>query len=167
MSRPWWIAGLAGERIAAAAERAGQPAVRRPDRRRRGRERLAPLDVAPHVAQTALETLQQIAQHAERVFRRGERRRRDLRDRRRCGSQVPPAARAFTTAGSFCIARACAGSSVRARAEVVDDALERLNLRRQLAGRRAVAAVLDLERRVGDLQLVDLAASRSTWRRGP
>ena len=38
-------AGLAGERIAAAAERAGQPAVRRPDRRRRGRQRFAPLDV--------------------------------------------------------------------------------------------------------------------------
>ena len=63
-------ARLAGERIAAAAERAGQPAVRRPDRRRRGGQRFAPLDVAAHVAQPALEALQQIAQHAERVFRR-------------------------------------------------------------------------------------------------
>ena len=35
------IAGLAGERIAAAAERAGQPAVRRPDGRRRGGQRFA------------------------------------------------------------------------------------------------------------------------------
>ena len=63
-------ARLAGERIAAAAERAGQPAVRRPDRRRRGGERLALLDVAPDVAQAALEPLQQVAQHAERVFGR-------------------------------------------------------------------------------------------------
>ena len=41
---------------------------------------------------------------------------------------MPPAARAFTTAGSFCIARACCRIERGARAEIVDDAFERLNL---------------------------------------
>src|SRR5207244_8919783 len=64
--------GLAGERIAAAAEGSGEPAMRRPDRRRGGGERFAPLDVAAHVAQAVLEALQEIAEHAEGVLRRRE-----------------------------------------------------------------------------------------------
>ena len=47
----------------------------------------------------------------------------------------PPLARCRTAAGSFCIARAAAGSMRGARAQVVDDAFERLNLRGELAGR--------------------------------
>src|SRR5437764_15304467 len=72
-------AGLAGERIAAAAERAGQPAVRRPDRLRRRRERLADFDVLTHDAQPALESVEQIAQYTERVFGRRERYSAELR----------------------------------------------------------------------------------------
>ena len=49
-----------------------------------------------------------------------------------------------------------------ARAQIVDDAFERLDLRGQLAGGDAVAAVLDLERRVGGSQLIDFASARST-----
>src|SRR5262249_44224200 len=42
--------------------------------------------------------------------------------------------------------------------EVVDHALERLDLRRQFTGGGAVAAVLDLERRVRRAELLDFAA---------
>ena len=104
-------ARLAGERIAAAAERAGQPAVRRPDRRRRGRQRLAPLDVAADVAQPALEALQQSRSTPNVSSGDDERRGRRCCEMAAFGCALPPAARAFTIAGSFCIARACAGSS--------------------------------------------------------
>ena len=71
---PLMEARLAGERIASAAERAGEPAVRRPDGGRCGGERFALLDVLADIAEAALESLQEIAQHAERIFRRRQRR---------------------------------------------------------------------------------------------
>ena len=67
------IARLAREWIAVAAERTRQPAMRRPDGRRRGGERFAPFDVAAHEAEAAFETVEQIAEHAKCVFRGVER----------------------------------------------------------------------------------------------
>src|SRR5438874_6257801 len=72
------IAGLTGEWIAPGPEDAGEPAVCRPDRRRRSGQRLAALHIAAHVAQPALEAGQEVAQYAESIFRSGER--RGLRD---------------------------------------------------------------------------------------
>ena len=62
------------------------------------------------------------------------------------GWLVPPAARALVTAGRRWIARACGRIERRTLAEILDDVLERLNLRRQFAGRRAVVAVLGFQR---------------------
>src|SRR5206468_12479993 len=62
-------ARLSGERIAAATERAGEPAMRRPDGRSCGGQRLATLDVAAHAAQTAFEAMQHITQHAQCLLR--------------------------------------------------------------------------------------------------
>ena len=60
----------------------------------------------------------------------------------RAASSLPGRRRALTHgAGSFAIARA-ARDRARPRAEIVDDAFERLNLRGELAGRRAIARVL-------------------------
>ena len=150
-------AGLAGERIRAAAERAGQPAVRRPDRRRGGGQRFLPLDV-----------------------------RRTLRSRlsRPCSrsrstpkvssGEVSDVEMTLEIAALAC-GRAAGGPCLhdsrqllhrarlsrierRARAEVVDHVLERLNLRGQLAGGCAEVAVLDLECVRGELQLTQLEA---------
>src|SRR5262245_50056591 len=60
------IRGLAREWIRASAKRASQPAMSGPDGRRRAGQRFALLDVTAHVAQPALETIEQVAQHAER-----------------------------------------------------------------------------------------------------
>ena len=152
-------ARLAGERIAAAAERAASAsraparstASRRPAPRaaRRRGARSAAGSRAPAAGRAARRTCPRattsdVVTHARRS--------------RRSAAAVPPAARAFTTAGSFCHRARLRRIERGARAEVVDDAFERLNLRGQLAGRRAVAAVLDLEQRVGGAELLDLGA---------
>ena len=79
---PGVIAAFARERIAAAAEAVGQPPARRPDGRRRRGERVPPLDVGLHDLQPALEAVEQVAQHAESVFRRAD----DGREQRRLRS---------------------------------------------------------------------------------
>ncbi len=62
------------------------------------------------------------------------------------GACPPPMARSLTTAGSFCMARAEAGSRFARAAKFVDDALERHDLGHQFAGRVLVAGVLHAER---------------------
>src|SRR4029453_18048831 len=61
---------LAGERVLPSTETVGQPAVGRPDRRRRGRQFLAFLPVPTHVAESTLERLEQEAEDAKRILRR-------------------------------------------------------------------------------------------------
>jgi len=62
------IPGIAADRIGALAESGGQPANRRPDRRGRGREGFAALDVRSHGSQAALEAAEHVAQESERVL---------------------------------------------------------------------------------------------------
>src|SRR5438132_427183 len=140
------VLGLAAERIAAAAEESGEPAVRRPDRRRRVGELLAAFDVAPHEVQAALESLEEIAKRAERVFgrsdRSGEHARRAVE--RRFFDRT--AHRALTHRGRQLGDRASGRRiQIGARAEIVDDAFKRLNLRGEFTGRGAIARVFDLQ----------------------
>ena len=77
------------------------------------------------------------------------------------GTFEPPAAcdfaiAVFTTAGSFCIARAWTGSTCARAPRSLITRFERLDLCGELAGRGAVAAVFHLQQRVGRAQLVDL-----------
>ena len=72
---------------------------------------------------------------------------------------LPPAARAFTTAGSFCIARACSGSSVARLPRSLMHPLERLNLGRERSGRLAIAAVFFMQRRVDGPNLLHFRPS--------
>src|SRR5580765_6722000 len=153
------IAGLARERIATAAERTSQPAVRRPDRRGRRGELFAAFDVAPHEAEAAFKPVEQIAEHAKCVFRRVERGLRDIRKRAVCGARVCVGAagrpRPHDRRELLHGAR-LRGIEHRPRAEVVDDVFERLNLTSQLAGRDAVAAVLNQQHGIGGEQFLDL-----------
>ena len=101
---------LARERIRAAAERACQPAVGRPDRRRRRRERFLPLDVAPDVAQPALEALQE--RRSTPKVSSGEMSDVDSTlEIAALGWRAAARGPRLYDAGSCCIARACAGSS--------------------------------------------------------
>ena len=103
--------GAAGDRIRPRAHARREPAMGRPDRRRRIGQGISLLDHGAHGLQTGLESFEQRAEQAERVFRLGERRER-LRVGRvllldvSAGVTLPPIARVFTNAGSFSIARA-------------------------------------------------------------
>jgi hypothetical protein len=60
------------------------------------------------------------------------------------------------------MARALRGIEMGALAQIVDDALERLDLRGQLAGGDTIAAVLDFQHRVGGSQLIDFTPRAPT-----
>ena len=121
---------FAGDRIGSVAHRRRQPAVRGPDRRRGGSERIAPIDVAADHVQPGLETFEQRAQKAERVFRCGERRERTLGSADP-HSVPPPIARDFTTAGSLSIVFASLGSSAERLPRSWIAGFERCDLRRR------------------------------------
>ncbi len=146
---------FARERIRAAAEGARQPPEGRPDRGRRRRERFLSFDVATDVEQPALESLQERAEHAEGVFRRDERGGQHARDG---GLRLADAARGTR----LCDRRqpldgsGLGGIERGALAEVLDDVLEGLNLRGQLAGRRPIVAVLGFKRVLGGAEPIDL-----------
>ena len=152
-----WNSVFARERIAAPAERVGEPSLRRPDRRRRGRERLPAFDAHLHGPEPPFEAVEQVAQHAEGVLRHVE-------ARNEHGTGVcrvadgggPPAARDLTMAGRRSMARWTFGSSADALAELGDGRLQRLQLCGEFAGRRAITAILDLEHSALRLQLRDL-----------
>src|SRR5262245_50816151 len=119
--------GLTAERIRAAAEGSGQPAVCRPDRRRRRGERFLLLDILAHISQTAFQTLQERAQYTEGVFGRRKRGGEDVGDRgvglrRAAGSVGVKHRREFRYGASL------SRIERRARAELVDHVFERLNL---------------------------------------
>ncbi len=110
------------------------------------------------LAQSAFEALQEVAKGAKGVFGRHERRREDVEIAVVCcwvRCEVPPAARAFTTAGNFDIARAWVGSSLDRALQLVDDPFERLNLSRQLTGRLAVIRVLHRQRIIRCTKLME------------
>ncbi len=98
--------------------------------------------------------LQQIAQDTKRVFGRGEGRGRNLRHRR-TGDAAAAGCPRFHDRRQLGHRARLGRIERRTGAQIVDDALERLNLRRQFAGGGAIAAVLDLQHRVGVAELVE------------
>ena len=134
---------------AASAERAGQPSARRPNRWRRSGERLA------NRCQPVLQSAQQTVERFECLIGR-----QGLRERvGESGAQLHAAAAGrsrfhyrWKSRHSVALNRL----ERRSNAKIVDDALERLNLRCQLAGCGAIAAVFHLHRLLDRAKVIDL-----------
>ena len=160
MSRPGWKSSCPVNGSRAAAVRRRQPARDRPDRRRRQRQRLAPLDARAHQRAADPRSDQQVAEHAERACPA------TLSVASACTPvRRRPSARDLTIAGSLSIARLAAGIDRRLLADGVDRALQRLICAVSCAGRVAIAVVLDPQGHRRSRQLARARSGRPTARR--
>ena len=147
-------AALAGERVRAAAKRAGEPAMRRPDRRGRRCKLLLTLDVAPKLAE-AVSRPRSRSRSTPNVSSGFVSEANTLRDGR-LSARAAAGRPGLDDRWQLLHRPDLAGIERRARAEVVQDVFERLNLGGQLAGRRTEVAVFDLERGVRGPQVLEL-----------
>ena len=136
---------FARDRIASPAERVGEPPLGRPDGRCRGRQRLPPLDPRLHAPEPSLEAVQQ-SRSTPKVSSG------TLKPGTNTGGTLwaaagggPPAARDFDDGRQPFDGALDLGVDRGALTELRDGRLQRLQLRGELPGRGAVAAVLDLQ----------------------
>ena len=130
-----------------------EPPGHRPDRRRRGGERLAPLHTAAHAVKTAFEHGQHIPQGAKGAVRRGkggvERRTEDAGRGAATHGSRPHQGGEFFHGADGCRVRGGLGS------ERVHGGLQGSELGGELRRRLAVAAVFHLQRGVRAAQIGD------------